>query len=334
MNVKRILLLLLLLITLLCGYAVYELFRPLPVTAQIDVQIPTRTTIAKATSLLAEKKVISAPFIFKWTAKIYSFFGNKRLYAGYYRFSGQQSHWQLMRSIFSGKQSFTVNVVYPEGISLTKFAQISAKHIGIDSSEFMQIATDDSLMKARGIKGSSIEGYLMPDTYNFFWKQPVRDVIDRLLDEQDKLWEQKFAAIAKDSKKTRREILTLASIVEAETPTASERKRVAGVYVNRLEKSMKLEADPTVQYAIGERRRLFYRDLDIDSPYNTYRYEGLPPGPINSPGLASIAAAAEPEEHDYIYFVAIGDGSNEHKFSKNYAQHEKAVALFRLKRKK
>ncbi|MBK9250274.1 MAG: endolytic transglycosylase MltG [Ignavibacteria bacterium] len=326
--------LLLLIITLFCCYAVYELFRPLPVTDQIDVQIPTRTTIAKATLLLADKKIISSPFIFKWTSKIYSFFGNKRLYAGYYRFSGQQSHWQLMRSIFSGKQSFTVNVVYPEGISLTKFAQISAKLIGIDSSEFMKMAKDDSLLKARGIKGSSIEGYLMPETYNFFWKQPTREVIDRLLDEQDKLWDVKFSSLAKEAKKTRREILTLASIVEAETPTSGERKRVAGVYINRLKKSMKLEADPTVQYAIGEQRHLFYRDLEIDSPYNTYKYEGLPPGPINSPGLESIAAAVEPENHDFIYFVAIGDGSNEHKFSKNYAQHQKAVELYRLKKKK
>lgn len=317
---------------LFCSVVGWELLKPLPIETQTDIQIPSRTTISKATDILADKKAISSPFIFKWTAKLYSFISGKRLYAGYYRFSAHQSHWQVLRSIFSGKQSFTVNVVFPEGISLTKFASIAAKQVGIDSSAFMRLATSDSLLRARNIKGKSIEGFLMPDTYNFFWKQPVGDILDKLLDEQDKIWSEKFATKAKQANKTRREILTLASIVESETPQPDERKRIAGVYINRIDKKMKLEADPTVQYALGEQRRLLYRDLEIDSPYNTYKYEGLPPGPINSPGLASIEAALEPEKHEYIYFVATGEG--EHTFSKNYAQHQKAVELYRLKRKR
>lgn len=332
MKIKRILLFILFSFLLFCGIVVWQLFRPLPIESQIDIQIPSKTTIAKATDILAEKKAISSPFIFKWTAKIYASFYNKRLYAGYYRFSAHQSHWQLLRSIFSGKQSFTVNVVFPEGISLTKFASIASKQVGIDSSAFMQLATSDSLLHARNIKGKSVEGFIMPNTYNFFWKQSVAEVLDKLLDEQDKIWNEKFAAAAKASDKSRREILTLASIVESETPQHDERKRIAGVYINRIEKKMKLEADPTVQYALGEQRRLLYRDLEIDSPYNTYRYEGLPPGPINSPGIASIEAALDPEKHDYIYFVSTGEG--EHTFSKTYAQHQKAVELYRLKRKK
>lgn len=332
MKLKRILLLILFAFLLLCGIIAWQLFMPLPIENQIDVQIHTRTTIAKATDILAEKKAITSPFLFKWTAKIYASLYNKRLYAGYYRFSAHQSHWQLIRSIFSGKQSFTVNAVFPEGISLTKFASIAAKQIGIDSSDFMELATSDSLLRARNIKGKSVEGFLMPNTYNFFWKQPARDVLDKLLDEQDRIWAEKFTSLAKNADKTRREILTLASIVESETPQADERKRIAGVYMNRIEKKMKLEADPTVQFAIGEQRRLLYRDLEIDSPYNTYKYEGLPPGPINSPGIASIEAALDPEKHEYIYFVATGEG--EHTFSKTYSQHQKAVELYRLKRKK
>ncbi|MBS1537728.1 MAG: endolytic transglycosylase MltG [Bacteroidetes bacterium] len=332
MKLKRIFLLIVVVCFLLAGVFAWQLLKPLPITKQIDIQIPTRTTISKATDILAEKKAISSPFIFKWSAKIYATLYGKGLYAGYYRFSAHQSHWQLLRSIFSGKQSFTVNVVFPEGISLTKFASIAAKQVGIDSTEFMKLATSDSLLRARNIKGKSVEGFIMPDTYNFFWKQPVGEVLDKLLDEQDRIWTDKFAALAKKADKTRREILTLASIVESETPQPDERSRIAGVYINRISKNMKLEADPTVQYALGEQRHLLYRDLEIDSPYNTYKYEGLPPGPINSPGIASIEAALEPEKHDYIYFVATGDG--DHTFSKTYTQHLKAVELYRLKRKK
>jgi len=332
MKLKRIFLLIVIACFVIIGVIIWQLLKPLPITKQIDIQIPTRTSIAKATDILAEKKAISSPFVFKWTAKIYAVISGKGLYAGYYRFSAHQSHWQLLRSIFSGKQSFTVNVVFPEGISLTKFASIATKYVGIDSVEFIELATSDSLLRARNIKGKSVEGFLMPNTYNFFWKQPVAEVLDKLLNEQDKMWSEKFAEITKKNNKTRREILTLASIVESETPHADERNRIAGVYFNRIDKNMKLEADPTVQYAIGEQRHLLYRDLEVDSPYNTYKYEGLPPGPINSPGIASIEAAIDPEKHDYLYFVATGDG--DHTFSKTYTQHQKAVELYRLKRKK
>ncbi len=170
----------------------------------------------------------------------------------------------------------------------------------------------------------------MPDTYNFFWKQRPADVLNRLLDAQERVWREVSAT--SDAKINRHEILTMASIVEAETPLTDEKKSVAGLYFNRLEKGMKLEADPTVQFALGSQKKLTYKDLEVDNSYNTYRNAGLPPGPINSPGKAAIEAAISPEKNDYLFFVAAGDGSGGHIFSKNFAEHKKAVALYRKRR--
>jgi len=131
------------------------------------------------------------------------------------------------------------------------------------------------------------------------------------------------------------QILTLASIIEAETPVISERKRVSGVFHNRLKKKMPLAADPTIQYALGtHKKRLLYSDLEVDSPYNTYKNAGLPPGPINSPSYSSIEAALTPEVHNYLFFVAKGDGSNTHNFAKNYDEHQNNRKIFNKNRTK
>lgn len=321
-------------IVLLCivlcttAYAVWFLLSPLPIDNKQDVRIPARTTINKAVLILEESGIVKSPTTFSLCAKLYARLFNKSIYAGYYRYSHENSHLQLLRSIFSGKQSLTVNISFPEGISLRQFASIAKTKAGVDSAQFIQYCQSDSLLNSLRIK-KNIEGYLMPNTYNVFWKADAKELVDRLLHEQEKIWNRDFAAAAKEQKRSRHEVLTLASIIEAEAQADSERKRIAGVYTNRLRLNMKLDADPTVQYAIGERKRLLYSDLTFDSPYNTYRYKGLPPGPINSPSSASIEAALFPEQHEYIYFVAKGDGSGEHNFSKNITQHLQSVAVYR-----
>jgi len=309
----------------------WYLRQKLPLPGIIDIEIPNGATLPVAMKILRKNNAVSYSIIFQQSAKIYSIVTKRKIIAGYYRFSPTATHWDLLMSLFWGKQTVTVNVVYPEGIMLQDFASVSARQIGLDSAEFMRLATSDSLLKARGISGKSVEGYLMPDTYNFFWKQRAAAVPDRLLDTQEKVW-QEYADAASEQKKTRAEILTMASIIEAETPLNDEKKRVAGLYYNRLQKSMKLEADPTVQFAVGNKKRLTYKDLETENPYNTYRFAGLPPGPINSPGKAAVEAAVYPERNDYLFFVAQGDGSGGHTFSKNYADHQRAVQLYRKRR--
>ena len=178
-----------------------------------------------------------------------------------------------------------------------------------------------------------MEGYLYPDTYYFFEGENVKSVIKRLVKEYKYFWTDSNITKASSISLTQHQILTLASIIEGEAIYDSERPIISAVYHNRLKRGMRLQADPTVQYIIKDGpRRLLNKDLRIKSPYNTYLYEGLPPGPINSPGFQSLSAALYPDENDYLYFVAKGDGY--HTFSKNEKEHERAKRAFQRVRKK
>ncbi len=163
----------------------------------------------------------------------------------------------------------------------------------------------------------------MPDTYDFFWRMEAADVGDRLARE----WIQRH----QDSTPTYNEVI-LASIVQAEAASVGEMPRIAGVYQNRLKRGMTLSADPTVQYGLGDRRRLYYRDLAIDTPWNTYLHTGLPPTPINNPGMAAVDAARHPEVHNYLYFVARGDSSGTHRFATSDRAHAENVRAYRRAR--
>jgi UPF0755 protein len=265
-------------------------------------------------------------------AELYGTWLNKQCVIGEYRILPTLTHGQLLKLIFSGKQSYTVNVSFPEGIQVKKIASICAQKLGIDSAEFIELAHKDSLLKHHLIKGNSLEGYLMPDTYNFYWKQNPHEIISKLLAVQSSFWNETcFEKVQKQSL-NKHQILTLASIIEAEAIVDEERPIISGVYHNRLKKGMNLAADPTVQYALGKSKRLLYSDLKIDNPYNTYRFSGLPPGPINCPGRQSILAAIQPAKHQYYFFVALGDGSGKHVFSETAIQHMKAVQSYRKQR--
>lgn len=224
----------------------------------------------------------------------------------------------------------TVTVSIPEGLNLLEIASIFKNKMKIDSVTFLSLCTNQKFIDSLGINSNSLEGYLYPNTYEFYQNSPPQVVIKRLTKEFNKMWAKYCSSV---DKKDQHSLLTLASIVEAETPVISERKTVAGVYQNRINKGMKLEADPTVQYALKSKRRLLYKDLEVDNPYNTYRFKGLPPGPINSPSISSILAAISPENHSYLYFVARGDNSNLHYFSTTYSQHLESVTLYRARNK-
>lgn len=209
---------------------------------------------------------------------------------------------------------------------------------GLTSYEIVQLLNDVENLKGE-ITTPPEEGTLLPQTYDYRLDEDRAEIITRLEDAMtktiDELWEGRAANLPFDTKE---EALTLASIVEKETGVAEERKRVAGVFVNRLRQGIALQTDPTVIYAITKGkhkndgkgplgRRLLRKDLEFDSPYNTYKYPGLPPGPIANPGRASIEAVLNPEKHDYIYFVA--DGTGGHMFAKTLAEHNDNVAKWR-----
>ena len=220
-----------------------------------------------------------------------------------------------------------------EGWTIKQILGHLSKEMGFNYNNVYSLINNESFITSLGIEAKNLEGYLYPDTYYFFEGENEESVIKRLIAEYKYFWTDPNIAKAKSINFTQHQILTLASIIEGEAIFDSERPIISAVYHNRLNKGMRLQADPTVQYIIKDGpRRLLHKDLRIKSPYNTYLHGGLPPGPINSPGFKSLNAALYPQENDYLYFVAKGDGY--HTFSKNKKEHERAKKAFQRIRRK
>ena len=232
----------------------------------------------------------------------------------------------ILEQLLSGTvETFELTVV--EGSTAQEIGQLCAT-AGLGSvDEWRRIVNDGTPIRDLAATASSLEGFLFPDTYRFAVGLPAEQAASHMLDRFHRVWREEVRA-ARPLWGEPLEVVTLASLVEAETSVPAERRRIAGVFTNRLRRGMLLQCDPTVVYALerrGEwRGRLLRRHWQTDDPYNTYRYPGLPPGPINSPGRASLAAAMDPEKHKYLYFVASPEGG--HAFSATLAEHERAVA--------
>lgn len=255
----------------------------------------------------------------------------KSIRVGKYLFYSGISNESLLRDISKGKSRIVTAVTIPEGWRLEQIAQRYAKELGVDADRFLRLCSDTAFLRRQGVEVNSAEGYLLPETYSFYWQPDEEEIVKRMIEGLFTFYVDSLRERQTALKVSLHQVLTLASIVEAESVTEEERPRIAGVYWNRLKKNMRLEADPTVQYALGRERRLLYRDLDISSPYNTYRRKGLPPGPINNPGKASILATLYPEEHSYLYFVSNGYGG--HRFASSYSEHQRNVQLYRKTRR-
>lgn len=319
------------------GTLLWYLQLPVRIIEPKVVYIPTSSSASRVTAILGREAIVRYPSLMRGVLEAVSRVTRKPMHRGSYRFSPGDTHWSVVRAMVFGDGVLTVRVTFPEGITARRFASIVQAKLGSDSVAFMRLIYEDSLRIANDIPVNTLEGYLMPDTYDFYFKQPACEVLDRLLREQRSVWNTRFekmytsSTLSKSMSKHR--VLTLASIVESETSVNSERARVAGVYLNRLRLGMKLAADPTVQYALGgEARRLLYKDLEFDNPYNTYKYAGLPPGPICSPSAASIEAVLNAEVHSYLYFCALGNGSGMHAFAVTGTDHAKNVARYRRQR--
>lgn len=253
-----------------------------------------------------------------------------KIKSGTYRFQKGISQARLLDALVEGHSTVRVKVTFPEGVTIKRIASIAQRKAGIDSARIVALAHDRDFLKSIGLTAASAEGYLMPDTYFIYWggdpKTLLKDMATLFLSYYD---DTRKKAVEKHGL-TPYEGIILASLVEGEAHAEKDRAIVARLYLNRLKKGMKLQADPTIQYILPDGpRRLFYKDLEIDDPYNTYRFPGLPPTPINSPGRASIEAVIAPDDNDFIYMVAKGDGSGEHAFTKSAAEHERNVAAYR-----
>lgn len=254
-----------------------------------------------------------------------------KIKAGQYSIPNGLNYFQLIDLLIEGAGGPQTLVTIPEGIWQHNLAELLSEKIGIDEKEFMSLSSDKKYLESIGIMKKNLEGYLLPNTYYFFDGSTNDEIIYKLKSEMDKIFERDDVKTSmKKLKMDKHKILTMASIIDGESNLSSEYRRISGVYYNRLKKGMRLQADPTVQYLKRNRRsrnKVYYKDLEIDSPYNTYKYRGLPPGPINNPGKDAVLAAIFPEEHEYYYFVA--DGTGGHKFAKTSSEHQKNVAAYR-----
>ncbi|RMD98798.1 MAG: endolytic transglycosylase MltG [Calditrichaeota bacterium] len=233
---------------------------------------------------------------------------------------------QILRLLKAGRP-FEELITIPEGVTSRKIASILHRRVNMDSVAFMQVVQDSAFAHQLGIEANSLEGYLFPNTYRFYWEIEPRVAARIMVEEFFRQLPDSAEVRARKMGFTLHQIVTLASIIEGEAVVDSERTIISAVYHNRLRKGILLQADPTIQFIIPDGpRRLLKADLQIDSPYNTYKYPGLPPGPINNPGKKSIEAALAPAEVPYLYFVARGDGS--HVFSASYSQHRRAKRAF------
>ena len=256
----------------------------------------------------------------------------KTMKAGKYLFPRGLSNVGILNDLAEGKSRVLIPVLIPEGWRMERIALQYGKILGTDTQRFISLCDRAEFRRELGVDAASLEGYLMPDTYKFLWLTSEEEIIERMVGEFRAFYVDSLRKRREDAKLTLPQVLTLASIVEGEAHLDRERPIIAGVYLNRLKKRMRLEADPTVQYAIPDGpRRLLFSDLRYDSPYNTYLHYGLPPGPIGSPGRKSILAVLYPEKHSFLYFVA--DGTGGHVFSRSYIEHQKAVKVYRKMRR-
>jgi len=293
------------------------------------VQIKPGMTFNQIVNYLLENNVISSELSFEISAHILGV--QDELKAGKYRITGGESNYSLLQKLSEGKVAIEW-VTIPEGKTARQIAGILVDRVEVDSARFMALVNDSAFSRQLGIAADRLEGFLFPETYGLHWGMNARQIIKLMVSHYQERFDSTLQARSRELGLTELEVVTLASIIEGEAVVDSERTTISAVYHNRLDRGMLLQADPTIQYIIDDGpRRLLNRDLEIDSPYNTYKNPGLPPGPINNPGLASIKAALYPADEKYLYFVARGDGS--HIFSKTLNEHLRAKAEFDKYRK-
>lgn len=290
------------------------------------VLIPAGSSFANVVDSLDAHGLVASRVFFQLLGRTTG--TDRNVKAGLYEFSASDSPTAILRALREGDM-VEVRFTVPEGFTIVDVAQLAQERLLIPRDSVLAAARDVAWLRSRGVEGSTVEGFLSPETYLFSGPVSARGLLGQMIDEFQRAWDASWDSVLQATGRSRLDVLTLASIVEGEARTDEERPIIAGVYANRLRIGMALQADPTVQYAIqlatGERKpRLYEKDYQIVSPYNTYLHAGLPPGPVGSAGRRSIEAALHPAQVPYLYFVAGSDGR--HVFSRTYDEHLRAVA--------
>jgi UPF0755 protein len=311
---------------LLIGY--FTFFTPNYYKAEepLIFEIREGESFSSVANRLLNQEIISSKTNFRIAAFIYGAETNIR--AARYKIPNGLSYLELLDLFIHGPADFLRSIRVNDGQTIKWLSAKVRRDLKVDSVSFYNLAHDPEFITELGLNHSSLEGYLFPGNYKVYERSPPEEVITVFYNGFKDFWSDTLKLRAAEIGFTIHQVLTLASIIKGETHLVEEMPRISGVYHNRLKIGMRLQADPTIQYLLpGGWRRLLYEDLRIDSPYNTYRYSGLPPGPINNPGRNPILAALYPEENKYLYFVA--DGKGGHKFASTYSEHLRYVREYR-----
>lgn len=293
----------------------------------VTVRIPRGAGAGAVAESLHVSGLVGHPFLFSTYVRLRGAGGE--LKAGTYRMPADAG-WEELLSMLRRGNVATEPVTVAPGLGLREIASRVAEISGTSADSVLALAREAAVAREMGVPGPSLEGYLFPETYRFARGVSPRQILSTMTERYRRFWGPEERARADSLDLTEREVVTLASIVEKEARVAEERPVIAAVYLNRLERGMRLEADPTVQFALDSARsRLLYRDIEevAENPYNTYTHAGLPPGPIASPGEASLRAVLHPEQVPWLFFVARPDGS--HVFTRTIEEHNRAKLRIR-----
>lgn len=322
----------LLVIVVLAGLVGYQMIRwaEAPVLSDPDrapqkiVIIPEGATFQQAAALLEREQLIRSRVAFLLRGKAQE--ADRKIHPGEYELTAAMTPAEILSKLVLGRVVLHP-VTIPEGYTFTQIADVLAEHRIADHAEFMRLATDRSFLKTLGISADTVEGYLYPDTYHLIRPTTAKEVMRVMVGQLGQIMTQEWQARANDIHFSVHEVLTLASVIEKETGSGDERPHISSVFHNRLKKHIPLQSDPTVIYGLPNfDGNLHKKDLSNPSPYNTYRWAGLPPGPIANPGAQAIRAALYPVPSAYLYFVSKNDGT--HQFSATLVEHNKAVEKY------
>lgn len=294
----------------------------------ITFYIHTGDSIDDIMCEINELNILKSKSTFKWTIKKKNYANNIK--PGKYTIKHRMSNNELVNLLRSGRQT-PVNLTFNNIRTLDQFAERISDQLELSSSELLEYINDPEVQNRFGFNKYTINCMFIPNTYEFYWNTSVEQFVNRMHNEYNNFWNKKRTYRLKSINMSKVEVITLASIVNEETTKSEEKTTIAGVYLNRLEKGIRLQADPTVIYAVGDFniRRVLKKHYKIDSPFNTYRNDGLPPGPICLPEISSIDAVLNYEKHKYLYFCAKPDFSGYHNFARTLKEHNRNAEVYR-----
>ena len=284
------------------------------------LKIPSNSVYKNVVDKLYEERVINDALSFSFVAKVLGYQDGVK--PGLYQIEPKMNNLQLVRMLRSGQQT-PVRVTFNTVRTQEDLAEKISVNLEVSKEQFLELLQDSVYIRKFGFEEETVMSMFIPNTYEFWWNTSAAELFERMHKEYQSFWTEARSQKAQDLGLSKEEVSTLASIVQAESQKSDERPKIAGVYLNRLRIGMPLQADPTLVFAAGDFsiKRLSAKQMAIDSPYNTYKYAGLPPGPINLPDINSLDAVLNPEKHNYLYFCAKEDFSGYHSFAVGYEEH-------------